>query len=131
MIKVVLFDIDNTLLDFDQYVKDAMKNGFEKFALGKYDNDTFAVFTKVNSELWHDLEKGKLSFEQLKKCVGIWFLTLLALTLTANTLKNILESFCLTAQLLKKARCTFCNISKANTFLALQVTALMPNKSTD
>ena len=67
MIKVVLFDIDNTLLDFDQYVKDAMKNGFEKFALGKYDNDTFAVFTKVNSELWHDLEKGKLSFEQLKK----------------------------------------------------------------
>ena len=67
MIKVVLFDVDNTLLDFDQYVKDAMKNGFEKFGLGKYDDDTFAVFTKVNSALWHALERGELSFEELKK----------------------------------------------------------------
>ena len=34
MIKAVLFDIDNTLLDFDLCVQEAMKSGFKKFGLG-------------------------------------------------------------------------------------------------
>ena len=30
MIKAVWLDVDNTLLDFDAYVREAMKNGFAK-----------------------------------------------------------------------------------------------------
>lgn len=67
MIKAILFDIDNTLLSFDEYVKSAMKSGFEEFGLCKYEDYMFGEFTKTNSELWHSLEKGELSFEELKK----------------------------------------------------------------
>ncbi len=33
MLKVIMFDIDNTLLSFDQYVKQSMQNGFGKISL--------------------------------------------------------------------------------------------------
>ena len=36
MLKVILFDVDNTILSFDEYVKESMKNGFEKFEIGTY-----------------------------------------------------------------------------------------------
>ena len=34
MIKAVLLDIDNTILDFDAYVKEALEKGFSAFSLG-------------------------------------------------------------------------------------------------
>lgn len=67
MIKAILLDIDNTLLDFDAYVKDSMKNGFEKFGLGTYKDSDYDTFTVVNNGLWHDIEEGTLTFEELKK----------------------------------------------------------------
>lgn len=79
MLKVILFDIDNTLLSFDEYVKDTMKKGFEKFEIGIYKDEMFGVFSQINTGLWHSLEKGELTFEELKKnrwnmifeCLGI------------------------------------------------------------
>ena len=44
-----------------------MKNGFEKFQIGIYEEKMFDIFNKVNSGLWHALEKGEISFEELKK----------------------------------------------------------------
>ena len=67
MLKVILFDIDNTLLSFDEYVKESMKNGFEKFEIGIYKEEMFDTFTEVNTGLWHALEKGEINFEELKK----------------------------------------------------------------
>ena len=67
MLKVVMFDIDNTLLSFDEYVKESMRNGFEKFEIGTYKDEMFETFTEVNTGLWHTLEKGEINFEQLKK----------------------------------------------------------------
>ena len=67
MLRVILFDIDNTLLSFDEYVKESMKNGFEKFEIGIYKEEIFDIFTEVNTGLWHELEKGTISFEELKK----------------------------------------------------------------
>ena len=51
MIKAVLFDVDNTLLDFDAYVKESMREGFEVFNLGIYDDSMFQVFQKINDEM--------------------------------------------------------------------------------
>ena len=67
MIKAVFLDIDNTILSFTEYVKDAMKNGFREFGLGEYSEDTFMAFEEINSGLWHKLEKGELTLEGLKK----------------------------------------------------------------
>ena len=71
MLKVILFDVDNTILSFDEYVKESMKNGFEKFEIGIYKEEMFSVFKRINTELWELLEKGELDFEELKKSVGI------------------------------------------------------------
>ena len=67
MLKVILFDIDNTLLSFDEYVKEAMKNGFGKFEIGTYEDGMFNTFNQVNTDLWHAIENGELDFEELKK----------------------------------------------------------------
>lgn len=66
MIKVILFDIDNTLLDFDAYVKQTLKSGFEHFNLGKYQDWMFDKFTTINISLWKELEKGNLTFQDIK-----------------------------------------------------------------
>ena len=49
MIRAVFFDIDNTLLDFDAYVKESMRTGFEKFGLPPFKEEMFAVFLRENN----------------------------------------------------------------------------------
>ena len=66
MIKVVLVDIDNTLLSFTGYVKKAMREGFSFFGLKPYTEDMFPVFERINNSLWRQLEQGTLSFEELE-----------------------------------------------------------------
>ena len=65
MIKVILIDIDNTLLSFSGYVKETMKDGFAFFGLKPYSEDMFPVFEKINNALWEQIEQGTLTFEEL------------------------------------------------------------------
>ena len=65
MIKAVFLDIDNTLLSFSGYVKEAMRDGFAQFGLKPYTEDMFEVFEGINTGLWQQLERGELSFEGL------------------------------------------------------------------
>ena len=65
MIKAVLFDIDNTLRDFDTYVQQAMKDGFEAFGLGVYEDSMYQVFRRINTEMWRGIEQGNLTYEEL------------------------------------------------------------------
>lgn len=67
MLKVILFDIDNTLLSFDEYVKQSMKSGFQKFHIGTYEEEMFCIFNRINNDLWQSLEKREIDFEELKK----------------------------------------------------------------
>ena len=64
MIKVVLIDIDNTLLSFTGYVKEAMREGFSLFGLKPYTEAMFPVFKSINDSLWGQLEQGTLTFEE-------------------------------------------------------------------
>jgi 2-haloacid dehalogenase len=68
LIKVVLIDIDNTLLSFTGYVKEAMREGFSLFGLKPYTEAMFPVFKSINDSLWGQLEQGTLTFEELEKC---------------------------------------------------------------
>jgi len=70
MLKAIFLDVDNTLLDFDAYVVEAMKKGFEKFGLRPYEPWMYPLFEELNSAMWRDLEKGLLSYEELMK--GRW-----------------------------------------------------------
>ncbi|MDD7330662.1 MAG: HAD-IA family hydrolase [Absicoccus porci] len=65
-IKAVFFDIDNTLLDFDAYVKCCMLDGFAHFGLPPFEMEMYDTFLSVNDKLWMEIEEGKLSFEDLQ-----------------------------------------------------------------
>ena len=65
-IKVIFIDIDNTLLDFDEYVKETMKNGFKHFSLKEYQPYMYDIFTQENNKLWLQIEKGELTFQELE-----------------------------------------------------------------
>jgi len=67
MIKAIFIDIDNTLLDFDAYVKESLCSGFEKFGLRKYEDWMYDTFEKVNGGLWLQIEDGSLTFGELQK----------------------------------------------------------------
>ena len=65
MIKAVFLDIDNTILDFDAYVKDALESGFRFFSLGAYTENVYETFSCINIGLWRELEKGDLTMKGL------------------------------------------------------------------
>ncbi|MBR4868011.1 MAG: HAD-IA family hydrolase [Clostridia bacterium] len=65
MIRAILLDIDNTLLNFDAYVQTAMKEGFEQFGLGEYTAETYQIFLSINGPLWHALEQKEITYQEL------------------------------------------------------------------
>ena len=67
MIKVIFLDIDNTLLSFSGYVREAMREGFSLFGLPEYEESFFPVFERINNGLWKQIEQGTLTFEELIK----------------------------------------------------------------
>ena len=67
MIRVLFIDIDNTLLDFDGYVREAMQKGFRQFGLKPYTEEMFPVFRRINTELWQKIESGELTLAELTK----------------------------------------------------------------
>ncbi len=67
MIKAVFLDIDNTLLSFSEYVKESMRDGFERFGLKPYTEDMYPVFERINTHFWEHIEQGELTYEELLK----------------------------------------------------------------
>lgn len=65
--KAVLIDIDNTLLDFDAYVKSTLKNGFEHFGIGPYEDWMYDAFHEENDKLWKALERQEITFDYIKQ----------------------------------------------------------------
>lgn len=65
MIKAVLIDVDNTLLNFDEYVKYAMRVGFEKFGFKQYEDWMYDEFCLINNGFWRAYEKGEIAYEEI------------------------------------------------------------------
>ena len=65
--KAIFIDIDNTLLDFDEYVRTTMAEGFAHFGLPAYQPEMYHVFTTENNKLWRQIEEGALTFEELQR----------------------------------------------------------------
>ena len=66
MKKFILFDVDNTLMDFHECARLAIIKSFNECNLQITDN-LFDVFTKTNDMLWHKIDIGELTREQLFK----------------------------------------------------------------
>mgnify|MGYP002766993314 FL=1 len=66
MIKTVLIDIDNTLLDFDAGTKLAIKTLFPKYGI-PYSDGVLKTFASENAKLWDKIEKGELTKDELRR----------------------------------------------------------------
>ncbi len=65
--KAIFIDIDNTLLDFDGYVRETMDRGFRHFGLTSYKPYMHDIFNTENDKLWHEIEQGSLTIPELRK----------------------------------------------------------------
>ena len=61
MIKVILWDIDATLLDFLAAEKAAIDFCFKKFGLGTCTEEMLKRYSVINRRYWEMLEKGEMS----------------------------------------------------------------------
>lgn len=63
--KWLLFDADNTLMDFDHASKEGMKATFQHFGL-HFTEDNYKIYKRVNHQCWVEFEKGEISAETLR-----------------------------------------------------------------
>lgn len=61
MIKVILWDIDGTLLDFKKAEYQAIKKCFEIFHLGECTDDMIARYSIINKKYWERLERKEIT----------------------------------------------------------------------
>ena len=65
MIKVILWDIDGTLLDFLKSEKAAIRSCFEVFEMGQCTDEMIGRYSKINRKYWEALERGEATKEQV------------------------------------------------------------------
>lgn len=61
MIRVVLWDIDNTLLNFNAAEAVALKKEFEEFGFGEFSDEMLKCYMGINRKLWQALERGEIT----------------------------------------------------------------------
>lgn len=64
MIKAVLLDVDNTLLDFNLSAKATIKLAFGELGV-EYSDGVFDTFLRVNDELWRKIERKEITRAKL------------------------------------------------------------------
>ena len=65
MIKVILWDIDGTLLDFNRAEYDALKKCFQLFGMGACTDEMIARYSVINQGYWERLERDELSKKEV------------------------------------------------------------------
>ena len=65
MIKVILWDIDGTLLDFKKAECAAIKKCFEIFNLGECSDEMIARYSVINRKYWEKLERGEITKQEV------------------------------------------------------------------
>lgn len=63
--KFLLFDLDNTLFDYNKAESEALKNTFFEFGF-TFDSAFLNSYRGINKVIWQDFEKGKISQKELK-----------------------------------------------------------------
>ena len=61
MIKAILWDIDGTLLNFEEAEKNAIRACFASHGLGECTDEMLKRYSAINRKYWEALEKGELT----------------------------------------------------------------------
>jgi len=78
---IVLLDLDNTLIDFNECARQSIIKIFNNFNL-PYTEDVFKTFTDENIKIWKRLEKGEITKAYLR--ANRWNIILEKLNLVAD-----------------------------------------------
>lgn len=65
MVKVILWDIDGTLLNFLEAEKCAIRKCFEIFGLGECTDKMLSEYSLINKKYWEILERGEMTKPQI------------------------------------------------------------------
>ena len=65
MIRTILWDVDNTLLDFQAAERKALEGCFARFGLGVCSTEQIARYSALNTRWWKRLENGEVTKAQL------------------------------------------------------------------
>ena len=65
MKKIILIDLDNTLIDFNECARHSIIDIFNKFDL-PYSDNVFTTFITENVKIWKRLENGEITKAQLR-----------------------------------------------------------------
>ena len=60
MFKVILWDVDATLLNFEKAEEAGIRGCFEKFNLGECSDEMLDVYKRINRRYWLMLERGEI-----------------------------------------------------------------------
>ncbi len=66
MLKAVLIDVDNTLLDFNKCARISMTTALKEHNID-FQEPIFDVFHEINNNLWREIEKGSITKSDLYK----------------------------------------------------------------
>lgn len=61
MIRIILWDVDGTLLDFKAAEGNAIRACFAKFDLGECTDGMLARYSEINRRCWEKLERGEMT----------------------------------------------------------------------
>ena len=62
MIKTILWDIDGTLLNFEEAEKYAIRTCFEQFGLGVCTDEMLADYSVINRSYWQTAGEGEAEY---------------------------------------------------------------------
>ncbi len=65
MIKVILWDIDNTLLDFTAAERVSLGRRFTEFGMGECTDEIAADYSAINMRFWEMLERGEKTKKEI------------------------------------------------------------------
>ena len=64
MIKAVLLDVDNTLIDFNKSAEWSIRKCFKEYGL-EFTSEVIPTFHRINDMLWHRIEKQTITKPEL------------------------------------------------------------------
>lgn len=60
-LRVLLWDVDGTILNFAEAERHAIKKGFERYGLGECTDEMLEVYSGINIKYWKMLERGEMT----------------------------------------------------------------------
>jgi len=91
--ELILFDLDNTLLDYDQAERSALKNALVQFGITNNFSHYHHDYNRINMTFWQKFENQEISVEQLRVERFQELFLLNKLTIHAENFSNIYLRF--------------------------------------